>query len=357
MNKRIEYIDALRGFCMYLVVYSHVWTYGYKADSSNSFDHILVNFFLALFFFVSGFVAYKKDFSWTIGTVTEIWKRKFVQLIIPSVIFCALFCWQLACNWKTAYNPEPLLGIATSWYWFTVQLFIFFVFYTLTMLMLRHVKSDYHSFSLIVIALLIYCISFSHTIIEKTQIGADLFLYLGMKHWRLYVFFIMGVLMRKHISAMKKCIEHPMWMSVIVMVFFLMVFCSDHITLPFWKPIGAIVYGGVSILLIFAFFYKHQTSFSHERILGRIMQYVGKRTLDVYMIHYFILPRHLKCFGQFFSENVNPVIEFFVTSIIVLLIIAVSVLIGNILRLSPFLSHYLLGEKRLSKTSIGIRTN
>ena len=87
------------------------------------------------------------------------------------------------------------------------------------------------------------------------------------------------------------------------------------------------------------------------------MQYVGKRTLDVYMIHYFILPRHLKCFGQFFSENVNPVIEFFVTSIIVLLIIAVSVLIGNILRLSPFLSHYLLGEKRLSKTSIGIRTN
>lgn len=345
MNKRIEYIDALRGFCMYLVVYSHVWTYGYKADSSNSFDHILVNFFLALFFFVSGFVAYKKDSSWTVGTVTEIWKRKFVQLIIPSVIFCALFCWQLACNWKTAYNPEPLLGIATSWYWFTVQLFIFFVFYTLTMLMLRHVKSDYHGFSLIVIALLIYCISFSHTIIEKTQIGADLFLYLGMKHWRLYVFFIMGVLMRKHISGVKRLIDNPIVMAVIIIVFFLMIFCSDSIRLSFWKPVGTIVYGGVSVCVIFAFFYKYQSSFSHERMLGRTMQYVGKRTLDIYTIHYFILPRHLHPLGQWFVDNSNPVVEFFLTTVLVLLVISVSIMIGNVVRISPFLSHYLLGAK------------
>lgn len=345
MNKRIEYIDALRGFCMYLVVYSHVWTYCYKTDSSKSFDHILVNFFLALFFFVSGFVAYKKDFSWTIKSVVGIWKRKFVQLIIPSVIFCLILCWQLAKLWNIAFSFDPLQGISTSWYWFTVQLFFFFVFYTLTMLVIRHVKSGYQSFFLIVIALLIYCLSFSHTIMEKTQIGADLFQYLGMKHWRLYVFFTMGVLMRKHFLAVKKLIEHPMVMAVILVVFFMMIFCTDHITLPFWKPVGTILYGGVSVWVIFAFFYKYQHSFTQDRLLGRTMQFIGKRTLDIYMIHYFILPRHLKCAGQFFSDNVNPVIEFFVTSAIVLLIIFISILIGNIVRLSPLLSHYLLGEK------------
>lgn len=345
MNKRIEYIDALRGFCMYLVVYSHVWTYCYKTDSSKSFDHILVNFFLALFFFVSGFVAYKKDYSWTIETVAGIWKRKFVQLIIPSVVFCALLCWQLSCSWNIAYNPEPLWGIATSWYWFTIQLFIFFVIYTLTMTVVRHAKSGYQSIFLIVIALLIYCLSFSHTIIEKTQIGADLFQYLGMKHWRLYVFFTMGIIMRKHIFTVKKLIEQPIVVAVILVVFFMMIFCSDHIILSFWKPVGAILYGGVSVWVIFAFFYKYQHSFSQDRLLGRAMQYIGKRTLDIYMIHYFILPRHLNCVGQFFSDNVNPVIEFFVTSTIVLSIIIISILIGNIVRLSPLLSHYLLGEK------------
>lgn len=330
---------------MYLVVYSHVWTYCYKTDSSKSFDHILVNFFLALFFFVSGFVAYKKDFSWTRKSIVGIWKRKFVQLIIPSVVFCLVLCWQLANLWNIAFSFDPLWGISTSWYWFTVQLFFFFVIYTLTMTVVRYAKSSYQSIFLLVIALLIYCLSFSHTIMEKTQIGADLFQYLGMKHWRLYVFFTMGVLMRKHILAVKKLIEQSIVMAVVIIVFFLMVLFSDYINLPMWKPVGAILYGGVSVWIIFAFFYKYQHSFSQDRLLGRTMQYIGKRTLDIYMIHYFILPRHLKCLGQFFSDNVNPVIEFFITSAIVLLIIFVSILIGNIVRLSPLLSHYLLGEK------------
>ena len=29
-SKRIEYIDTLRGFAMFLVVYAHIWTFGYQ---------------------------------------------------------------------------------------------------------------------------------------------------------------------------------------------------------------------------------------------------------------------------------------------------------------------------------------
>lgn len=62
-------------------------------------------------------------------------------------------------------------------------------------------------------------------------------------------------------------------------------------------------------------------------------------------------------FGQWFVDNSNPVVGLFIPTIFVLVVISVSMLIGNVVRLSPLLSHYLLGEKRLSKTSIGIRTN
>ena len=48
-TKRIEYVDALRGFTMYLVVYAHIWTFAYHADGKDSFANILLNFFLVLF--------------------------------------------------------------------------------------------------------------------------------------------------------------------------------------------------------------------------------------------------------------------------------------------------------------------
>ena len=77
------------------------------------------------------------------------------------------------------------------------------------------------------------------------------------------------------------------------------------------------------------------------------MQYIGRRTMDIYMIHYFLLPLNLGFVGQFFADHVNPSMEFFVTSIIALLVILLSLIMGNVIRLSPLLAHYLLGEKKM----------
>ena len=117
LTKRIEYIDSLRGFCMYLVVYAHIYGYGYHMDSAHSFHHIFVNFFLVLFFFVSGFVAYKKDMDWSLGSIGSFLKKKFIQLIIPAVVFCTIFC-----LWK-GYGLDAALAPSNAGYWFTIHLF------------------------------------------------------------------------------------------------------------------------------------------------------------------------------------------------------------------------------------------
>ena len=62
MNKRIEYIDALRGLTMILVVIAHINSYTFKAE--NVFEYTSLTGFLSLFrmplfFFVSGYIAYK----------------------------------------------------------------------------------------------------------------------------------------------------------------------------------------------------------------------------------------------------------------------------------------------------------
>ncbi len=338
-TKRIEYIDALRGFSMYLVVYSHIWTFGYHADSSNSFDHILLNFFLVLFFFVSGFVAYKKNQEWKLNNIGTNLKNKAIQLLIPSLVFTTLL-------YGTVYhNLSGIQHIALAEYWFTVQLFIFFVFYYFTMLLCRKIEGTKLNVILLSVAFLIFMLSYSHVVIEKTEIGTNLFHYLGMKNWRYYLFFSIGVAIRNSFHQFKKLTDNPFWMALFIIGFFFMIFFADDIDFPMWKPINMIVYGVLSIIVIFTFFRKYESSFKKETRLGYAMQYIGKRTLDVYMIHYFLLPMNLHFLGKYLVEYSNPTLEFFLTTLIALLVIIATLIIGNIIRLSPILSHYLLGSK------------
>ena len=83
---------------------------------------------------------------------------------------------------------------------------------------------------------------------------------------------------------------------------------------------------------------------SKETIAGRTLQYIGRRTLDVYLIHFFLIPRNLN-YITVFTEHPIPIIEATVSFIIASIIITGSLLIGNIIRLSPFLAHWVFGAK------------
>lgn len=337
-TKRIEYVDALRGFTMYLVVYAHIWSFGYHADGKDSFANILLNFFLVLFFFVSGYVAYKKDAEWSLSFVGTLLKKKFVQLIIPAVIFCTIFCW-----WR-GHGIDTALAPSNAGYWFTIHLFYFYVFYAVTNLVVK--KGKAYDLFLLLFAMVIFCISFSHELIERTQLGTDLFHYLGMKNWRFFLFFCIGILIRKHFDSFVKLTDNRYWMALFVLGFFAMVFCANKITLRIWQPLNMLIYGILSIIVIFTFFRKHEDSFRSTTKLGYCMQFIGKRTMDIYMIHYFLLPRNLSVLGNWFASNPNPAVEFFITTVIACMVMTLAMVVGNVIRLSPFLTCYLLGGKK-----------
>ena len=65
---RLEWLDALRGFTMILVVANHVSQMGFEQQwkLSSSLPFLLL-FRMPLFFFVSGFLAYK---------ATQVWNMK-----------------------------------------------------------------------------------------------------------------------------------------------------------------------------------------------------------------------------------------------------------------------------------------
>ena len=59
-KQRIEYLDAIRGFTMLLVVYGHVKLFSFHF-LGGSFNTFFVMISMPLFFFVSGFLLEKPN--------------------------------------------------------------------------------------------------------------------------------------------------------------------------------------------------------------------------------------------------------------------------------------------------------
>ena len=74
-TKRIEYIDAMRGFAMILVIYFHIPSYC-LGNAYIGFNDILEWVRMPLFFFISGFVFYKADRIWNSDTIKNMLKRE-----------------------------------------------------------------------------------------------------------------------------------------------------------------------------------------------------------------------------------------------------------------------------------------
>jgi hypothetical protein len=67
--------------------------------------------------------------------------------------------------------------------------------------------------------------------------------------------------------------------------------------------------------------------------------------LDVYLLHYFFLPRFLIPYADQLRAYNSQLIEFLVILAIALVVLAITLLASYIIRLSPFLGHYLFGVK------------
>ena len=116
VKQRIAYIDAMRGFTMILVVYSHVCHFC-LCDSLLGFNATFFLFRLPCFFFISG---------WLFEPVChhpfrQMVRKKFMVQIVPTFIFLLLL----------APPPEFFhqLGALKGGYWFTFVLFEFFILY------------------------------------------------------------------------------------------------------------------------------------------------------------------------------------------------------------------------------------
>lgn len=334
-TERIGYIDALRGFTMLLVVLHHVASV-FIVPETPSYHHYLQQIRMPMFFLVSGFVLYKAGVVWNLNHIGGFLKKKFVVQISSTLIFFIIYIHLKEVGFFCAIKEPAKLG-----YWFTYTLFFFYVFYAL----IRYICGKHEEYVVIIVAAVFYVINWP-PLYTSIPIPENVKTILGIENWFYFSFFLLGTLMKKHFDYIQRSLDKRMTMVICILLFFLLNIYHDilpsdgvgGVIIQFCKNISG-------VLILFSLFRNKQAMFAKEMVLGRCLQYIGRRTLDIYLLHFFFLPNQLKHVTSIFKEYPMPVVEFTCSFIIACIVIAFCLLISNVIRLSPLLAHWLFGVK------------
>lgn len=129
-NPRIDYIDAMRGFTMILVVYSHICLFTFKTESD--INDIFILFRMPLFFFISGFMSYA---IYTRQLIRKRIRNRIMCQLLPTIIVCIIFLVSHSTPIKYVFFDDFKVG-----YWFTIVMVEFFLLYMVCVTLINRFK-------------------------------------------------------------------------------------------------------------------------------------------------------------------------------------------------------------------------
>jgi fucose 4-O-acetylase-like acetyltransferase len=296
------------------------------------FNDVFFLFRLPCFFFISGWL-FQPSEGRPFWPVT---RHKLMVQIVPTVIFLLLLA------------PPPFffhqLGTLKGGYWFTFALFEYFILY---MVMIRISRKWTPVFAVtLTLGAFLYAryYDYLHSSAEGYQLWLiDLGGFLSVTTWRLFIFFYLGAWIKRNFDVFLRWTSKPAVIVFIVISFFLIASTShkDNLQFEMFRFYG----GGITGMIMVFTFFRLSASWLKRLHISEPLQYVGTRTLDVYLLHYFFLPRFLISYAGRLQAFDNQFVEFIVILALALVVLAITLLASYIIRLSPFLGHYLFGVK------------
>lgn len=350
-HKRIEYLDALRGFTMILVVINHVYNYTFgfnETQLAGSYNYIFQLFRMPLFFFVAGFVLYKKDMVWNIGNSLSFLKKKVTVQILSPILF-----WLTYVIVKNVDITESILSINKSGYWFTFTLFEYFILYIIFQATARlaNLKGWVNDILLICYGFAVIVFPYALKFIDSSNDGSfanNAMAVIGIDNFRLFIFFVFGTLIRKHFTKFEDLLDNKN-----LVVYCLITFIALNIIIPninVYDKMIQIVFklflGICGIVITFSFFRRYQSIFGKDKLPGKVLQFVGRRTLDIYLLHYFFLPTGLREKLNVLSDFNMPILDFSMAILLAAIIICACLAVSSVLRMHQGMAHFLFGAKK-----------
>lgn len=353
---RLEWLDALRGFTMILVVANHVAGMGFgETWKGSSCMPFLVLFRMPLFFFVSGFLAYKAAQVWNLSNLGGLlWKKIKVQTI-PTIVFFFLAMAILKPHFWPAVQ-EAFERPTKGGYWFTIVLLYMFVVYYLFAYLESKLKwkSWVPITLLFIISLCVYetCYLPRYFDWAAGHRGAKSDFYFFLNESSLiqlmlyFPFFLFGNIVHRYWERAQKIMDSKWFFPILIVVIIMATLdaLKWHTLRMAWANLPQTIAKFGLLMITFMYFRYYKEFFTKFSIMGASLQYIGRRTLDIYLIHFLFMP-DVPQIGEYFkAHSSNFVIDLMLSVIMALIIIGFCIITSNILRISPFLKKWLFGR-------------
>ena len=117
------------------------------------------------------------------------------------------------------------------------------------------------------------------------------------------------------------------------------------IRIIFYKLNHDLIFRYLGVLVFLSFFIYKEEYFKSRKIVGNLFVMMGQRSLDIYLIHYFLLPVVL-ILPSWLNSNQMWYLQLLILAVLSFLVIGGCLLISNVIRMSSFLSQILLGVRK-----------
>ena len=369
IKPRLGWLDALRGFTMLLVVTNHVAlkSFGMQIRWSAALQFFLL-FRMPLFFFISGFLAYKASRIWNAHTLGELTLKKLRVQIIPTAVFFLLFLAMIPTTPFIDSLNEALASSMKAGYWFTLVL----LYMLLTFYLFSYVESKiFRGYEgtgargrentpappILIILLFIVSLCLFETCYLPRQFSwamghkgppNEFMNYSSLVEMiRYFPFFLYGAIVHRYWDRAQRLMDSRWFFPLIALLALITTLevIKWHTLRMEWASLPHTLAMFLLLTIVFMFFRHYSDFFSDKTVLGRSLQFIGRRTLDIYLLHYFFLPK-LPMVGEFFRVNRhNFILDTTAALAVALVVVAFCVITSQLLRVSPFLKKYLFGRE------------
>lgn len=288
LKKRIAFLDVLKAFAIFLVVWGHSLQ-NLTADRSyweyDACVQVIYSFHMPLFMMISGFfsVSLLKRELW------DVIKKQFVRLIVPSItwhIGVSILLFVVGTIATSNIDWDKLYSIALaslSVFWFLKALFLVQIFSSLLVYSFRVYKSILTILGGISILLLIYFL----------PVAINFVCWFSM-----VPFYLLGLMVRQYAEKYEEYEQLLMW--IFLSIFLVLVCIWPHATFDIYSnPIGW-SWGALLAFLkrtlvgsagsLFCYFALKRLFARSKRHCPRI-EAVGTMTLGIYIIQRYIVER------------------------------------------------------------------
>ena len=160
------------------------------------------------------------------------------------------------------------------------------------------------------------------------------------------IFFWCGTFAKRHFDKFLYLTNQSYIIVALVVIFSILILYPTPQTIEIIEYPVYFLTGISGTILLFTFFRIQRMRLSLKTWYGRYLIHIGRRTLDIYLIHYFFLPYHIEDIGNMLHVYDTPYMALLASMPLTFLVIVISLFFSYVIRQNHFLEENLFGVKK-----------